>query len=221
MENGATYGQSKYRVVDLFCGAGGFTQGLTKTGRFEPVFANDFNRFAVDTYNYNFGDHCIGGDINALLERSDFELPAADLVIGGPPCQGFSLLNKKREGDPRKELWRAYMKVVERLNPLAFVMENVPELLQSQEFVEIRKMAAKMGYLLDFGILNAADFGVSQRRGRAIIIGCRVAKPKPLCPRTVIPPRAMTYLKPDFSLGISPQGHRRCCRSPGHRGTRR
>lgn len=181
MENGATYqgnGHRKYKVADLFCGAGGFTLGLSKTGRFEPVFANDFNRFAVDTYNYNFGDHCVGGDINALLERRDFELPAADLVIGGPPCQGFSLLNKKREGDPRKDLWRAYMKVVERLNPMAFVMENVPELLPSQEFVEIRKMAAKMGYLLDFGILNAADFGVSQRRRRAIVIGCRVAKPK-------------------------------------------
>jgi DNA (cytosine-5)-methyltransferase 1 len=178
-ENGKAYqGQRKYRVADLFCGAGGFTLGLTRTGRFEPVFANDFNRFAVDTYNYNFGDHCIDGDINALLERRDFKLPAADLVIGGPPCQGFSLLNKKREGDPRKELWRAYMQVVERLNPMAFVMENVPELLPSQEFAEVRKMSAKMGYLLDFGVLNAADFGVSQRRRRAIVIGCRVAKPK-------------------------------------------
>lgn len=171
-------GQRRYRVADLFCGAGGFTLGLTRTGRFDPVFANDFNRFAVDTYNYNFGDHCVGGDINALLERRDFELPAVDLVIGGPPCQGFSLLNKKREGDPRKELWRAYLRAVERLNPRAFIMENVPELLPSQEFVEIRKMSAKMGYLLDFGVLNAADFGVAQRRRRAIVIGCRVAKPR-------------------------------------------
>ena len=90
--------QRKYRVADLFCGAGGFTAGLIRTGRFEPVFANDFNRWAVDTYNYNFGEHCVGGDINALLERKDHELPAADLVIGGPPCQGFSLLNKKLSG---------------------------------------------------------------------------------------------------------------------------
>ena len=170
--------QRKYRVADLFCGAGGFTAGLIRTGRFEPVFANDFNRWAVDTYNYNFGEHCVGGDINALLERKDHELPAADLVIGGPPCQGFSLLNKKREGDPRKELWRAYMQVVERLRPMAFVMENVPELLASQEFVEIRKMAAKMDYALEFAVLNAADFGVPQRRRRAIIIGCRTAKPR-------------------------------------------
>ena len=178
--DGKTQGgaQRKYRVVDLFCGAGGFTAGLVRTGRFESVFANDFNSWAVDTYNYNFGDHCVGGDINALLDRRDLDIPAADLVIGGPPCQGFSLLNKKREGDPRKELWRAYMRAVERINPMAFVMENVPELLPSEEFAEIRKMASKMGYALDFGVLNAADFGVPQRRRRAIVIGCRVAKPR-------------------------------------------
>ncbi len=180
-ENGNGFhpnGRRKYRVIDLFSGAGGFTLGLAKTERFEPVFANDFNRFAVDTYNHNFGDHCVGGDINALLEHRDLKLPAADLVVGGPPCQGFSLLNKKREGDPRKELWRAYMTVVERVKPLAFVMENVPELLPSQEFAEIRKISAKMGYQLDYAVLNAADYGVPQRRRRAIVIGCRVAKPK-------------------------------------------
>lgn len=199
-EDGAPYGQRKYRVADLFSGAGGFTRGLTRTGRFEPVFANDFNRFAVDTYNHNFGDHCVGGDINALLERRDFELPSADLVVGGPPCQGFSLLNKKREGDPRKELWRAYMLVVERLNPLAFVMENVPELLPSQEFAEIRKMSEKMGYFLDYGVLNAADFGVPQRRRRAIVIGCRVGKPKLPTPTHFNPAKPQEL----FNAGLLP-----------------
>jgi DNA (cytosine-5)-methyltransferase 1 len=95
-------------VIDLFAGAGGFTLGFIGTGRFETVFANDFNKYAVKTYNANFGDHCIDGDINDLLANRSLRLPHVDVVIGGPPCQGFSLLNKQREGDPRKQLWRAY-----------------------------------------------------------------------------------------------------------------
>lgn len=179
-ETGSSYGPNglrKYRVVDLFAGAGGFTKGLVKTGRFEPVFANDFNEWAKETYNYNFGDHCVSGDINEFLSSKGSKLPPADLVIGGPPCQGFSLLNRDRADDPRKELWRAYMEVVKRLEPMAFVMENVPELLASLEFVEIKKMAVSMGYSLVHSILNAADFGVPQRRRRAIIIGCRGIEP--------------------------------------------
>jgi DNA (cytosine-5)-methyltransferase 1 len=171
-------GRRLYKVVDLFAGAGGFTLGFTKTGRFESVFANDFNRWAVETYNYNFGDHCTGGDINRFLTDHSSKLPSADVVIGGPPCQGFSLLNKKREGDPRKELWRAYMDVVRRVNPSVFVMENVPELLASLEFVEIKKMAQDMGYSLVYSILNAADYGVPQRRRRAIVIASKVGAPR-------------------------------------------
>lgn len=168
-----------YTVIDLFSGAGGFTQGFTETKRFRSVFANDFNKDAVDSYNYNFGDHCRYGDINAFLDDPKSDLPkSADVVIGGPPCQGFSLLNKKRMGDPRKELWGAYMEVVRRTNPSIFVMENVPELLKSQEFEEIKRMAHKMDYRIVTSVLNAADFGVPQRRKRAIIVGSRVGAPE-------------------------------------------
>lgn len=172
-ESLSVYEKRKFRVIDLFAGAGGFTLGLCKTGRFEPVFANDFNAYAAKTYNANFGDHCLHGDINDLLANESFKFPEAEVVIGGPPCQGFSPLNKQREGDPRKQLWRAFMEVVRRVNPVAFVMENVPELLSSAEFVEIKSLAESMGYFVNAGILNAADYGVPQRRKRAIVLASR------------------------------------------------
>lgn len=173
----AARGKKTFTLIDLFCGAGGFTVGFSATGRFKPVFANDFNSWAVETYNFNFGNHCVGGDINALLRKPNL-IPKADVVIGGPPCQGFSLLNKKKEGDPRKQLWRAYMKVVEIVEPTVFVMENVPELLRSEEYQQIAKTARRLGYQLISAILNAADYGVAQRRRRAFIIATRVGEPQ-------------------------------------------
>lgn len=185
-----------YRVIDLFCGAGGFTQGFVQTGRFHSVFANDFNKWAADTYNANFGPHCAVGDINAFLNDDHAGIPAGDVVIGGPPCQGFSLLNKKREGDPRKQLWQAYMEVVERVRPAVFVMENVPELLASYEFLEIKATAEKLGYQVVAGILNAADYGVAQRRRRAIVIGSRVGKPQLPSPTHFNPAKEPKAMRP-------------------------
>lgn len=175
-ESPSVYRKRKLRLIDLFAGAGGFTLGFCKTGRFEPVFANDFNAYAAKTYNANFGDHCQHGDINDLLASGSFQLPQAEVVIGGPPCQGFSLLNKQREGDSRKQLWRAFIEVVRRVRPIAFVMENVPELLASGEFVDIKNHAESMGYLVTAGILNAADYGVPQRRKRAIVLASRIGR---------------------------------------------
>jgi DNA (cytosine-5)-methyltransferase 1 len=98
----------RFRMIDVFAGAGGMTLGFSKMcGHvFDPVWANDFNEHCVRTYRRNFGDHCISGDIADVLKDPATEIPSADVVIGGPPCQGFSLLNKNREGDPRKQLWR-------------------------------------------------------------------------------------------------------------------
>jgi DNA (cytosine-5)-methyltransferase 1 len=88
------------KLIDLFSGAGGMTLGFTKlTGHsFDPVWANDFNDYAAQTYNANFGNHCTVGDIVDILENPKTKIPKAD-VVGGPPCQGFSLLNKNREDD--------------------------------------------------------------------------------------------------------------------------
>ena len=87
--------RKRFRVVDVFAGAGGMTLGFSKMfgHAFDSVWANDFNQFAVNTYNANFGEHCVCGDIVDILNDPATEIPAADVVIGGPPCQGFSLLN--------------------------------------------------------------------------------------------------------------------------------
>ena len=120
----------RYRLIDLFAGAGGMTLGFTEAmgHAFVPMWANDFNGYACDTYRANFGNHCACGDILEILENPHTEIPPADVVIGGPPCQGFSLLNKNRRADIRKELWRPFMDVVERSEASVFVMENVPQL---------------------------------------------------------------------------------------------
>lgn len=104
------------RLIDLFSGAGGLTLGFTELSGhdFVSVWANDIDKDAVATYNRNFSPHCVLGDIESLLKDPQIEIPQADVVIGGPPCQGFSLLNRDRENDARKQMWRPYMDVVER-----------------------------------------------------------------------------------------------------------
>src|SRR5690349_13967537 len=118
-----------YRLIDLFAGCGGMTQGFIDTERFEPLFAVEFDRDAAATYAANFGDHVFAGDIKAV----DM-FPIADIVIGGPPCQGFSPLNRERVGFERRSLWKEYLRAIDEARPLAFVMENVPELLVSEEY---------------------------------------------------------------------------------------
>jgi DNA (cytosine-5)-methyltransferase 1 len=178
------------RLIDLFAGAGGMTLGFTKlTGHsFEPVWANDFNDYAAQTYNANFGNHCTVGDIVDILENPRTKIPKADVVIGGPPCQGFSLLNKNREDDPRKQLWRPFMDIVERSGASVFVMENVPQLLDSFEHDEIIGIAESLGFKLRWAKLCAADYGVPQVRWRAFIVGCKFADPG-----EVFPPKKTNY----------------------------
>lgn len=187
----------KLKVIDLFAGAGGFTLGfkqVTVEGKavFDTVWANDFNKDAAETYNANFGPHCVHGDIVSLLNDQNTIIPKADIVIGGPPCQGFSLLNKNRELDPRKALWLPFMDVVERSGASVFVMENVAELLSSEEFKEIEKVATGIGFKIRASKLIAANYGVPQVRARAFIMGSRLSDPKDVFPplRTHRDPRA-------------------------------
>lgn len=177
----------RYRLIDLFAGAGGMSLGFSERfGQpFQSVWANDFNEFCVKTYNENFPPHCVPGDIVELLEDKKLKIPSADVVIGGPPCQGFSLLNKNRRDDPRKQLWRPYLEVVARCGASVFVMENVPHLLGTSEHRAIVEAAEALGFTVRFGKLLAADYGVPQTRIRAFIIGVRFADPAVLFP----PPR--------------------------------
>lgn len=187
------------RLIDLFAGAGGFTLGFAMQfgSRLKVVWSNDFNPDAVHTYNANFGNHCISGDIVDILENPGTQIPESDVVIGGPPCQGFSLLNKNREHDPRKQLWIPYMEVVERSSARIFVMENVRQLLNTPEHSAIEEAASRMGFKTASGVLCAADYGVPQMRYRAIIVGSMDVDPKEF-----FPPK-MTHYNPGQNGNMS------------------
>ncbi len=176
----------KFRLIDLFCGCGGMTEGFADTGRFASVFANDFNHWAVESYKANFdreGRHTEEGDIIPILENNPHLIPKADVVIGGPPCQGFSLLNKKREGDPRRQLWRQFLHAAEIAEAKVIVMENVQQLLTSDEFEEICLQLNNLDYkFIQSGVLTAADYGVPEVRKRAIIMASKespISLPRP------------------------------------------
>jgi DNA (cytosine-5)-methyltransferase 1 len=177
------------KLIDLFAGAGGMTAGFSRfMGQvFEPVWANDWNEYAVKTYNANFGGadgatHAVTGDIVDLLEADGAHIPEADVVVGGPPCQGYSLLNKNRDGDPRRHLWRPFLEVVRRSGAHVFVMENVPQLLGSPEHAAILAEAEGMGFATVSKHLCAADYGAPQTRWRTIVVGSDFCDPAEFFP---------------------------------------
>jgi DNA (cytosine-5)-methyltransferase 1 len=165
-----------YRLIDLFAGCGGMTRGFVDSGRYEAIFAVEMDRDAAETYGLNFGsDHVHEGRIEDVAR-----FPRADVVIGGPPCQGFSALNRAGVGLERRALWREYVRALDEAAPSAFVMENVPELLSAPEYREFLVAAQARGFRIEGQILNAADYGVPQRRRRAIVIGSKLgAQPWP------------------------------------------
>jgi len=177
----STPSEDRLRLIDLFCGAGGMTRGFVDAG-FRSVWANDFNEAAAQTYRANFGDHCVSGDLVSILESQAHIIPKADVVIGGPPCQGFSLLNKGKHDDPRRQLWRPFLDVVGLSEAEAFVMENVPQLLGTPEHHLIVARAEDMGFKVVSMKLLAADYGVPQTRLRAFIVGCKFADPEKFFP---------------------------------------
>jgi DNA (cytosine-5)-methyltransferase 1 len=159
----------RYTLMDLFSGCGGMTRGFVDTGRFKPVFAVDEDRDAVQTYTANFGRaHAIAARIEDVTE-----FPLVDVVVGGPPCQGFSPLNRRGVGLERRRLWRQYIRALAASKPSAFVMENVPQLLESREYGSFRRSAEELGFHVEGRVLNAADFGVPQNRKRAFVVGVR------------------------------------------------
>jgi DNA (cytosine-5)-methyltransferase 1 len=164
-----------YKLIDLFCGAGGMSLGFVDrrfSGGFECVLAVDNDDAALATHHSNFGGKTVSGNIEDWL-IGEPRIPKADVVIGGPPCQGFSLLNKNRVGDDRRALWEPYLDVVKRSEANLFVMENVSELYRSEELGRIRRRARRLGFSTRAVILNAADYGAPQTRKRTVVLGWR------------------------------------------------
>lgn len=187
-----------WTMVDLFAGCGGMTSGFVATGRFEPVMSVEFNRDAASTYAVNFGQtHTRFGDV---AEVADSDIPPADVIIGGPPCQGFSNLGSRDVHDPRNKLWKEYIRFVRHAQPTVFIIENVDRFFSSSEFALLKAEASAGGLLEDYhleaGFLLAADFGVPQRRKRTIVIGSRIGK-IPLPVPTHAPPGTLGDL-PDW-----------------------
>ena len=154
-------------LVDLFAGAGGFTQGFVQAG-FVPIYAVEIDKDAAATYEANFGAHCFDGDINDVKI-----FPYADVIIGGPPCQGFSNLGAHIPNDPRNQLWRHFVRAIKQVRPSAFVLENVPPMLNSAEGQQFIQDTRDLGYKVEGRILNAANYGAPQTRKRSIILGTR------------------------------------------------
>ena len=161
------------RVVSLFSGAGGLDLGFKMAGH-DVVWANDLYEDAVHTYQKNIGDHIILEDVRNI---SADKIPNCDIVIGGFPCQGFSVANTKRHiADERNELYKQLIRVIEDKRPKFFLAENVKGLTnlgKGEVFKMILSDFEHLGYRVQYRILNAADYGVPQTRLRVIIVGVR------------------------------------------------
>lgn len=167
------------KVIDLFAGVGGLSLGFEKCG-FDVILANEYDPSIAAAYEMNHkGTKMIVGDITALdLEKTFGSYEGkVDVVIGGPPCQGFSQKGQRKTiHDERNFLFKYYVRVVGLVKPRYFVMENVPNLLTAEGGYfrkEIEELFNSMGYQLKMGVLNASDYGVPQNRRRAVIIGKR------------------------------------------------
>jgi DNA (cytosine-5)-methyltransferase 1 len=205
---GAPPDDSSIKVVDLFSGAGGFSAGFRAyapsgpgSSPFESVAAVEYDEAAAATYAANFGQSHVANVDIATWDPEPYK-GKVDVVMGGPPCQGFSALHrnnpkKPKSDDPRNRLWAEYVRVVTAIRPKIFVLENVDRFLKSQEFESLKEATADGGPLADYTlrwkILNAADYGVPQARRRAIVIATRndvgepLEHPHPTHSREVVP----------------------------------
>lgn len=166
---------NKYKVVSLFAGAGGLDLGFKQAG-FDIIWANDFEKDAVDTYRNNIGKEIVLGDIRKI--RSEDIPNNPDVVLGGFPCQGFSIANIRRNmKDERNFLYKELLRVVRDKKPKIFIGENVKGILSMQngKVIEmIKRDFEELGYEVSYTLVNASDYGVPQNRERVIIFGNRI-----------------------------------------------
>ena len=172
-------------LVDFFCGAGGLSLGFLQTG-FNVKLANDIEDVCIETYKYNHpelpSEKLIQGDIKLIVDNiEDYISEPIDIVVGGPPCQGFSSANRQRViDDPRNKLYKYFVKAVEKICPKFVVMENVKGMLkvadqvvEDYEKLKIERNDSIYSYKVAYSILNSENFGVAQSRERLIYIAIR------------------------------------------------
>lgn len=179
-------GRQDIRTIDLFAGAGGLSLGFHMADKsFSPVFAVEHDVAAANTFRRNFGCDVFADDI-----EYGPAYPAADVVVGGPPCQGFSPLGRDRDDLSRAQLnglWKHYLDAVRTLRPRAFVIENVPEFQRSSQFAQLLRLLKEDPDLQPYrhaayGVLDAANYGVPQTRRRGILVAVRGSGPLPWPP---------------------------------------
>ena len=162
-------------VASLFSGAGGLDLGFIQAG-YDVLFANDYDKHACATYRENIGDHII----EKRIEDLDIEsIPQVDVIIGGPPCQGFSLTGTRKKSDKRNTLFNSVFRLSKKVNPQAIIIENVPGIINLYGGAvknEILKCCNEMGYSCSYKILYAPDFGIPQIRKRAFFVMLRGKK---------------------------------------------
>lgn len=198
--------EKKYTVIDLFCGCGGLSLGFERAG-FKPVLAIDVWKDALITYEFNnLGVKTLCADIsmlNPLEIKRDYAISEVDVIIGGPPCQGFSIAGKRIVEDKRNELYKSFVNFVRCFQPKAFVMENVPNILSMGEGIvrdSIIKDFEAIGYNVTYKVLLAADYGVPQNRRRAVFVGLKdgiFSFPLPTVNKTVCSKDALSDLPED------------------------
>nr|WP_275586284.1 DNA cytosine methyltransferase [Geodermatophilus normandii] len=186
-------GGSVIRTLDLFAGAGGLSLGFAQAEKgFTPVQAVEIDPAAARTFKRNFNCPVHDGPIEDLENFED-----ADVILGGPPCQGFSPLGRKRDEVSRARLnglWEHYLRAVHRVKPRAFVIENVPQFQKSAQFAELLRLMVTdedlREYQFAYGVLNAADYGVPQVRRRGIFMAVRGAASVPWPPPATHGPKS-------------------------------
>lgn len=168
-----------YTVLDLFCGAGGLSYGFERVG-YEIVLGIDNDKAALETFELNHkgakGLNADISEINGEQIKKYFNKGKVDVIIGGPPCQGLSLSGPRKFDDPRNKLYLSYIRLVDELQPKAFIIENVPglvSLFKGKIKDSIVERLTNMGYNISFEVLLASDYGVPQNRKRVFFVGLK------------------------------------------------
>lgn len=166
-------------IISLFSGCGGLDLGFEQVGGYQTVWANDFKHEACESFRRHFGDVIVEGDVEAIDPYTDPTIPACDLILGGFPCQDFSIIWKQPGLDgSRGNLYKSFLRFVDAKKPLAFVAENVKGILTANGRRAIKQIIEDFqniepGYVVIPHLYNFADYGVPEFRERVLIVGIR------------------------------------------------